>query len=77
MNVGITKKRRVTRRNEPLLAVVVRDDVSLSHLLVRRDGILCTRCATVEPVHPGSGTPMVSLLDAYNVVWSRHKRCKP
>ena len=33
--------------------------IAVTHLIVRRDGVLCTVCADVLPVHPGeSGTPL-------------------
>jgi hypothetical protein len=32
------------------------------HLVVRKDGVLCTRCGTTDPVHPGDGTPLPSFV---------------
>lgn len=47
-----------------------------SHLLVRRDGVLCTVCGSTEPVHPGNGNPMPAMLFAYAGVAKRHPRGK-
>jgi len=42
------------------------------HLLIRKDGVLCTKCGTLEPVHAGHGTVMVALLHGYAGVLKRH-----
>ncbi len=42
------------------------------HLIARKDGVLCTVCATVVPVHPGDGTPLPSLLLGYARVVADH-----
>lgn len=48
-----------------------------SHLIVRRDGVLCCHCYETEPVHVGeSGTPMTTLIYAYATLAMRHKNCK-
>jgi len=39
-------------------------DRGLTHLIVRRDHILCTICKTAIPIHPGDGTPLGSYLMA-------------
>jgi len=44
-----------------------------SHLLVRKEHILCTWCFGIEPVHPGSGVPMNALLLGYAAVFERHQ----
>ena len=46
-----------------------------SHLIVRKDHVLCTRCMKTEPVHAGSGTPMETLIIGYKLVAQRHKNC--
>lgn len=33
-----------------------------SHLLVRKDDVICTRCLQVVPVSPGDGTPLPSFV---------------
>jgi hypothetical protein len=44
-----------------------------TNLIVRKDGVLCTVCGEIEPVHPGeSGTPLASLLIGYKGVIRRH-----
>lgn len=44
-----------------------------THLIVRKDGVLCTECAAVLPVHPGeSGTPLGTFLIALEMVARRH-----
>lgn len=44
-----------------------------AHLIVRRNGVLCTFCGEVEPVHPGeSGTPLPSFLIGLEGVKRRH-----
>jgi hypothetical protein len=43
-----------------------------AHLIARKDGVLCTVCATVVPVHPGDGTPLPSLLLGYARVVQDH-----
>lgn len=48
-----------------------------AHLVVRKDGVLCTVCFEIEPVHPGeSGTPLPSLLVGYDGVMKRHPPSK-
>lgn len=43
-----------------------------THLIVRKDGILCCVCCSLEPVHPGDGTTMDTLLLAFDGVMRRH-----
>lgn len=47
------------------------------HLIARTDGVLCTVCGEIEPIHPGkSGTPIPSLLHGYRNAVSRHPEAK-
>lgn len=46
--------------------------VARTHLIVRKDGVLCCLCYCFEPVHPGHGTPMDTLLIAFDGVARRH-----
>ena len=48
-----------------------------AHINVRKDDILCTRCATIEPVHPGHGTPLPAFVWALAMAAERHSKCKP
>ena len=48
-----------------------------SHLIVRTDHILCTQCFVIEPIHQGHGTPMDSLICAYELMAARHQDCRP
>lgn len=43
-----------------------------SHLVVRKNGVLCTRCGTIDPVHPGNGTPLPSFLVGLHGYVTRH-----
>lgn len=44
-----------------------------AHLIARKDGVLCTVCGELEPVHGGeSGTPLPSLLAGYFGSMRRH-----
>lgn len=45
---------------------------SAGHLLVRKDGVLCTVCGAVAPVHPGNGTPLPSIIHGYQTVVRQH-----
>jgi hypothetical protein len=47
----------------------------MTHLIVRKDGVLCTRCFVTEPVHCGDGTPMDTLIMAFKNLAMRHKSC--
>jgi len=51
---------------EPLLTV------ESGHLHIRKDGVLCLVCGTLEPVHAGHGTMLVALLHGYAGVLKRH-----
>ena len=44
----------------------------MNHLLARVDGVLCTVCGCTEPIHPGHGTPLSTLLHAYLGLVDRH-----
>jgi hypothetical protein len=46
------------------------------HLIVREKGVLCTRCLVTEPVHQGHGTPMGTLIAAFDLLAARHQKCK-
>lgn len=46
------------------------------HILVRKEHVMCARCATIEPVHPGDGTPLPSFVMALALVAKRHAHCK-
>lgn len=47
--------------------------ITASALLVRRDNIFCTRCFTIEPIHPGeSGVPINTYLVALELAAERH-----
>lgn len=48
-----------------------------SHLVARHEHVLCTRCFETEPVHCGSGTPMDTLIMAYENLAARHQDCAP
>lgn len=43
-----------------------------AHLIARKDGVLCTICGELEPVHMGDGTPLPSLLNGYEDCKRRH-----
>lgn len=43
-----------------------------THLIVRRDGVLCTICYCLEPVHPGDGTSMDTFLMGLEGTARRH-----
>lgn len=44
-----------------------------AHLIIRKDGVLCTVCGEVDPVHGGeSGTPLPSMLAGYFGCMRRH-----
>jgi len=44
-----------------------------AHLIARRDGLLCTICGQLDPIHMGaSGVPLPSLLIAYKAALRRH-----
>lgn len=45
-----------------------------SHIIIRRDHVLCTVCFDIEPIHCGSGTPMDTLIYAYQIFAQRHPR---
>jgi hypothetical protein len=46
---------------------------AVTHLIVRKDGVLCTSCATVLPIHPGeSGTPLGTFLVALEMAARKH-----
>ncbi len=45
-------------------------------LIVRKEHVLCTRCGTIEPVHPGHGTPMPAFISALESVACRHAKCR-
>lgn len=45
------------------------------HLIVRKEGILCTRCHQTEPIHQGDGTPMETMIMAYELMARRHQNC--
>lgn len=47
----------------------------LSHLLARQGDVLCTACHAVEPVSPGHGTPLDSLMIGYQAAARRHSDC--
>lgn len=49
--------------------------MKMTHLLVRKEGVLCTNCFVTEPVHCGSGTPMDTMLIAFDMLARRHQRC--
>lgn len=43
------------------------------NLIAKANGVLCTICGILEPVHVGeSGTPLPSLLVGYEAVARRH-----
>lgn len=42
------------------------------NLLVRKNDVLCTVCGQVLPIHPGDGTPLPALLNAYDTAKSQH-----
>ena len=46
-----------------------------SHIIVRADHVLCTRCYKTESVHPGHGTAMSTIVLAYVVAIARHQDC--
>lgn len=48
-----------------------------THLIVRKEHILCTKCYETEPVHCGDGTPMDTLILAYELMAKRHQTCTP
>lgn len=43
-----------------------------ANLIVRRDGVICSICGDLVPVHPGDGTPLPALLVALEDVRRRH-----
>ena len=47
-----------------------------ANLLVRRDGLLCTVCGELEPIHPGDGTPLPAMLHAFKSATRRHPQAK-
>lgn len=47
----------------------------MTHLIVRKEGVLCTRCHVTEPVHQGDGTPMDTLIMAFELMAKRHEDC--
>lgn len=51
----------------------MKNKLETSHILVRKDGVLCTRCYITEPVHAGGGTPMSSYLIALEQLAARHQ----
>lgn len=51
-------------------------NLGASHLLARKDGVLCAVCLEIEPVYCGDGTPVSSLVEGYRVVARRHPRNK-
>ena len=48
-----------------------------THLIVRPDHILCTRCFKTEPITCGNGTPMDTLWLAHEMMAERHQGCVP
>lgn len=46
-----------------------------AHIIVRKDDIMCTRCAEIEPVHPGHGTPLPAFVMALAMAVQRHGKC--
>ena len=51
--------------------------LKMTHLIVRRDSVLCTNCFQTEPVTCGDGTPMDTLIIAYQLMAKRHEDCVP
>lgn len=45
-------------------------------ILARKDYVLCTRCFIAEPIHAGDGTPLETLIVAYQAVQYRHASCE-
>jgi len=50
-------------------------DVALDRLIVRKEHLLCTQCGTIEPIHPGDGTPASSFILALEAAARRHRSC--
>ena len=46
--------------------------LAITHLIVRKDGVLCTVCADVLPVHPGDGTPLGNFIYALEQLAKTH-----
>lgn len=38
---------------------------------------MCTRCAIIEPIHAGDGTPIQSFVMALGMCAERHSKCEP
>lgn len=49
---------------------------ALDHIILRKDHAVCTRCATIEPIHLGDGTPAPSFISAVLLMGARHRDCK-
>jgi hypothetical protein len=50
--------------------------LTLDHLIVRKDGLLCPSCGKTDPVHPGNGTPASAFIAALKSAAERHKKCR-
>lgn len=49
----------------------------IDHLLVRRDHVLCTICAAIEPINVGDGMPVPTFILALQRVGRIHNECEP
>lgn len=48
----------------------------MNHLIIRKEGVFCTRCLITEPVNQGDGTPMDSMIAGYMMCANRHTDCE-
>lgn len=62
----VARSLRLTRKGRSVV------ESSSAHLVVRKKGVLCTRCGKTDPVHPGDGTPMPAFLTGLHGCLARH-----
>jgi len=60
---------------EEVMTIEMRNQ--LERILVRKEHALCTQCFTIEPIHPGDGTPATAFISALELMAYRHRECKP
>lgn len=48
-----------------------------THIILRPDHALCTKCFKTEPVTVGHGTPMDTFIAALDLISGRHQNCRP
>lgn len=47
---------------------------AMEAMIVRKDHLVCTKCATIEPLHPGDGTPAPTFVWAIILAAQRHRK---